>query len=167
MSFTLMIILFVLCIVMLLTSLYCAVVVRRLSIVFSIYALFFLIASLVIVWKIWGGVASGNSAKVPTTPTYVAKGHLAFYVQDGADTSETYYVETTKHDTYKFCYFHNDGVHIVKKEVPADKVNLVCQENDLPYRVEIYLSARDGEPLYYELHLPDDANAIQLDTDGK
>lgn len=169
MSFKLMFFVFIVCLIMLLVSIYCAVVIKRLSIVFIGYTLFFLLASVFIAWEIWGGAISSKSetSEAPKEPAYVAKAPLAFYVQDGDDISETYYVEVTEHDTYKFCYFHNDGVHIVKKEVPADKVNLVCQENDLPYRVEIYLVEADGEPLYYELHLPDDANCIQLDKDGK
>ena len=86
---------------------------------------------------------------------------LSFYVQDGAKESETYYIEVTEKETYKWCYFHEDGEHIVKIEVPTSMVELIYRDDDLPHRMEVYLS--DGKPVLYQIHLPNDANAIQLD----
>lgn len=90
---------------------------------------------------------------------------LSLYVTDGATVSETYYVEATEKDTFKFCYFHEDGEHIVKREVPANMVQFEYSNTDLPHRVEVFL--KDGEPISYILYLPEDSNSVQFDNDGE
>lgn len=96
-----------------------------------------------------------------------AKGNanLSLYVTDGANVSETYYVEATEKDTFKFCYFHEDGSHIVKKEVPANMVQFEYSNTNLPHRMEVLL--KDGTPILYTLYLPEDSNAVQFDKDNK
>ena len=103
----------------------------------------------------------------PEVPNHDHKGvaPLSLYVTDGADVSETYYVEATDHDTYKFCYFHDDGSHIVKKEVAADKIKFEFSNDDLPHRLEVLL--KDEKPVLYTLYLPEDSNTIQFDSDNK
>lgn len=103
----------------------------------------------------------------PEVPDHDHKGvaPLSLYVTDGADVSETYYVEATDHDTYKFCYFHDDGSHIVKKEVAADKIKFEFSNDDLPHRLEVLL--KDEKPVLYTLYLPEDSNTIQFDSDNK
>ena len=89
----------------------------------------------------------------------------AYYIPDDAKDSTNYYVEITDKGTYKFCYFSDDAVTINKIEAPTDKCEIVADNEDLPYRVEIY---RKNKEIYlYRLHIPDDANAIQYDADGK
>lgn len=117
---------------------------------------------------------TGNSEEdwnnVPITPEIPEHDHigtatLSLYVTDGADISETYYVEATDKDTYKFCYFHEDGQHIIKKEVPINIVQCEFSNDNLPHRVEVMI--QDDKPVFYTLYLPEDSNTIQFDTDGR
>ncbi len=108
-----------------------------------------------------------NVPMEPEVPDHDHKGvaPLSLYVTDGANISETYYVEATDHDTYKFCYFHNNGTQIVKKEVSADKVKFEFSNDNLPHRLEVLL--KDEKPVLYTLYLPEDSNTIQFDSDNK
>lgn len=89
---------------------------------------------------------------------------LSFYVQDGATESEDYILEVTEQNTYKLCYFQEDGVHVTKLEIPVSMTELICDDADYPYRVETYY--RDGQPVLYQLHIPDNAEMIQLDLNN-
>ncbi len=87
---------------------------------------------------------------------------MSFYVQDGAENSETYYLEVTEHDTYKFCCFSEDASQIIKFESPAEITECDYSYNNVPCRAEIYYN--NGEPILYRLFLPGDGNTVQLDT---
>ena len=155
----------ILCICLGVLSLIAAVFYKRLRVFYIFFACLFFFYAVILFLKVDKNLLVKEDVTPKDDGVYVGTSMLSYYVQDGAKQSETYYVEATNHDTYKFCYFHEDGEHIVKKEVSKDKVELVCQENDLPYRVVVYIEG--GKPTLWQLHLPDDANTIQLDTDGK
>lgn len=90
---------------------------------------------------------------------------LSLYVPQDSKESETYYLEVTEDDCYKFCYFEDDGVTLSRLKVPMDGVEVTASNDDLPFRVEFY--SKDGVLTSITLHVPEDSNTIQLDTDGK
>ena len=93
-----------------------------------------------------------------------AEAMLSLYIQDGANVSENYYLEVTSNETYKFCYFCNDGANIAKMELPCSKCELINSNDDLPHRVELY---RDGDNITLaRFFIPDDANTIQFDANN-
>lgn len=92
---------------------------------------------------------------------------LSYYVPQGSTESETYFLEITEDNHYKFCYFEPDGTTIARVQIPAydDDVEIIASNDDLPYRVDF--CAKADKVVAIKLHIPDDAKAIQFDLDGK
>lgn len=130
-----------------------------------IVGLCFLVFAFYFLYRIGYSIGSGAPNEYAPFGPEKATVDLAYYISDDAKDSTNYYVEITDKGTYKFCYFSDDAVTINKIEAPTDKCEIVADNEDLPYRVEIY---RKNKEIYlYRLHIPDDANAIQYDADGK
>jgi len=87
---------------------------------------------------------------------------LSYYVPAGSSESESYYIATTEDGYYKICYFEEDGVTISKIKVSAEDVDIEYTE-ELPYTISFF---KQGDVIMrIVVHIPDDANAIQLETD--
>lgn len=135
---------------------------RVLLLIFTIA--FFALANIIIIPILQDKIDPKETEEINVTKEPDSKGTalLSLYVNDGKDISESYYVETTDHDTVKFCYFHEDGEHIVKQEVATSDIEYVFSDSSLPHRVEVYLT--DGKPTLWQLYLPENSDAIQFDS---
>lgn len=118
---------------------------------------------------IFGENTAVSKEDISATDNYdaVTTAILSYYVPLGATISDDYYLEITEDDKYKFCYFEPDGATITRVQIPAydNNVEIIASNDDLPHRVEF--CARGDKIVAIKLHIPDDANAIQFDADGK
>ena len=97
----------------------------------------------------------------------VTSAMLSYYVPQGSTESESYFLEITEDNHYKFCYFEPDGSTITRVQIPAydNNVEIIASNDDLPHRVEF--CAKGDKIVAIKLHIPDNANTIQFDQDGK
>lgn len=119
------------------------------------------------IYIIYANCMNLENAKATSSDAEVATAMLSYYVPLGATESENYYIEVTEDNHYKFCYFEPDGSTISRVQIPADEngVEVIPSNTDLPFRVDFY--NKGDKVVAVKIHIPDDANAIQFDTDGK
>ena len=161
------IILLVICICCSVLSFFCGISIRYSSFeaVYVFFCIAFAVLSGLILFKIvpWHKESPSSAEDYDAVTTAM----LSYYVPQGSAESESYFLEITEDDHYKFCYFELDGSTITRAQIPAydDNVEIIASNDDLPHRVEF--CAKGDKIVAIKLHIPDDANTIQFDLDGK
>jgi len=125
---------------------------------YGIFSLVFFILALILLCKMMVSVKTETKEANLVEERAV----LSYYVPAGSSESESYYIATTEDGYYKICYFEEDGVTISKIKVSAEDVDIEYTE-ELPYTISFF---KQGDVIMkIVIHIPDDANAIQLETD--